>query len=267
MSGENNNQNEEASIGLLSSADVRTGFLRKITTGEYKSVVYSAVDGQAILEGCIVLGTVDEMEKLADNVRAHPGDNNLEAHGVAITGARFRWPKAIVPFQIAPTLPNKQRVTDAIAHWQAKTKLKFPARKPTHKNFITFRPAGGCSSSVGMQGKEQFINLGDACTLGNVIHEIGHAIGLFHEQSREDRDKFVKVRFENIDPSMVHNFNQHITDGDDLGGYDYGSIMHYPRTAFSKNGKPTIEPVGAAAIGQRVGLSAGDIAAVAAMYP
>ena len=29
---------------------------------------------------------------------------------------------------------------------------------------------------------------------------------------------------------MEHNFDQHIADGDDLNAYDYGSIMHYPRT-------------------------------------
>jgi hypothetical protein len=67
---------------------------------------------------------------------------------------------------------------------------------------------------------------------------------------------------------MAAQFNQHITDGDDLGAYDYGSIMHYPRWAFSKNGQDTIVPTNPnAQIGQRDGLSPGDIAAVRAMYP
>ena len=55
--------------------------------------------------------------------------------------------------------------------------------------------------------------------------------------------------------------------GDDLGAYDYGSIMHYPRDAFSRNGRDTITPTDpSAVIGQRRGLSAGDIAAVRDMY-
>ena len=41
---------------------------------------------------------------------------------------------------------------------------------------------------------------------------------------------------------MEHNFDQHISDGDDVGTYDYGSIMHYPRDAFSIDGSDTITP-------------------------
>jgi hypothetical protein len=85
-----------------------------------------------------------------------------------------------------------------------------------------------------MQGDgQQTISLGAGCTTGSAIHEIGHAVGLWHEQSREDRDLFVTINWQNIEPGKEHNFDQHITDGDDIGTYDYGSIMHYPRTAFS----------------------------------
>ena len=66
---------------------------------------------------------------------------------------------------------------------------------------------------------------------------------------------------------MAAHFDQHITDGDDFGPYDYGSIMHYPRNAFSKNGQDTITPVQPnVQIGQRSGLSGGDVAGVLDMY-
>lgn len=96
-------------------------------------------------------------------------------------------------------------------------------------------------------------------------------IGLWHEQSREDRDLFIAINWAKIIPGTEHNFNQHITDGDDIGAYDFGSIMHYPRNAFSIDGTDTITPIVAVppgvVIGQRNGLSAGDISAANTLCP
>ena len=70
------------------------------------------------------------------------------------------------------------------------------------------------------------------------------------------------IHWDKITPGYEHNFNQHIADGDDVGAYDYGSIMHYPRDAFSIDGSDTITPTtSGVTIGQRTALSAGDIAA------
>ncbi len=223
---------------------------------------YAEVDGNAVFEGDIVLGSIAE-------VQSDEGGNPV-LFSIGITGQQFRWPNGRIPFEIDPALPNQQRVTDAIAHWHANTGIRFVARAGD-ADFVRFVPGGGCSSNVGRRGGQQNITLGPNCTTGNAIHEIGHTVGLWHEQSREDRSNFINVIFANIDPAMQFNFNQQISDGDDIGPYDFGSVMHYPATAFSINGQATIvprQPLPAGVVmGQRSGLSAGDIAGVRAMYP
>jgi hypothetical protein len=233
-----------------------------------KSVTYYEVGGVALIEGDIALGSVEAVKAATDAAREAVASDPQIAFGVGIPGSQFRWPNCRIPFEIDPALPNQQRVTDAIAHWEARTAFRFPARTAADPNWVRFTDAGGCWSRVGMQGGQQLISLGAGCSAGNAIHEIGHTVGLWHEQSREDRDLFVTINWQNIQAGMAAQFNQHITDGDDLGAYDYGSIMHYPRTAFSSNGQDTITPTDPnAQIGQRTGLSAGDISAVTTMYP
>ena len=197
------------------------------------------------------------------------------------------WPNCTVPYYIDPRMHKRRRklVSKAIAHWQNKTCLHFVSAfvgsQQVHNHYINFTDAfNGCySNSIGKKrkGGKQVINLGRGCgTLGITVHEIGHAIGFFHEQSRPDRDKYVEILWKNIRKRNYHNFQRRRRRRVDSRGigYDYASIMHYSLDDFSKNGKPTIKITNQAefmAQGKpRVGfakyLSEGDILQTRRMY-
>lgn len=133
----------------------------------------------------------------------------------------------------------------------------------------------GCFSSVGYQSGEQQLNLapndlGKGCfRKGTIVHEFLHALGFFHMQSAADRDDYVTIVWENINPQHVHNFKKYNESVITHFGvkYDYESVMHYHKTAFSMNDEDTIVPKDPnAEIGQRIGLSDGDIERLNKMY-
>ncbi len=224
-----------------------------------RAVSYETHGRYAVVEGDILIGTVAEVEapKPQSTIYSPPNANAV------------RWPNGIMPYVIDPALPNPQRVLDAVQHWNSNTPLRLAPRS-NEANYVNLVPASfdaACESFVGMQGGAQDLRITDGCTAGNLIHEFGHAFGLLHEQSRLDRNTYVTVLYENVDKRYRYNFDQSPTDTTDTGYYDYDSIMHYFPSGFSRNGLDTLEtaPVGIP-IGQRDGLSAGDIDAVSRLY-
>ena len=70
--------------------------------------------------------------------------------------------------------------------------IKFHILLRLFKNFR-------CWGHLGRVGGESKISVGDACEFKNIMaHEIGHAIGFFHEHNRMDRDKYVKIEWDNV---------------------------------------------------------------------
>ncbi|ETN77734.1 shTK domain protein, partial [Necator americanus] len=119
-------------------------------------------------------------------------------------------------------------------------------------------------------GGKQPVSLGDGCIQkGIIIHELMHVVGFFHEQSRADRDDHIIINWSNVESGLQDQFDKYSLQMiDHLNTvYDYGSVMHYASTAFSKNGKPTIEPrKKGAEIGQRTGFSDIDLYKINKLY-
>ncbi|MDO5969122.1 M12 family metallopeptidase, partial [Flavivirga aquimarina] len=262
------NPNNETAKNLENN-DLKENFVEtygvkgEVTTVKYfdQLIEVEKVGDQYILGGDMII--IPDNEYYANKTNAIKSVGRTTA----------RWGNNTVYYEIESDLPNQYRVHDAIDHWEQNTSIRFYPKTDTTQDYITFRIGTGCSSSVGRVGGRQYINLASGCSTGTTIHEIGHALGLWHEQSRSDQDEYITVHYDNITSGYEHNFRTYIERGTDGKEYtevfDFGSIMMYPPYAFSKNGEPTITTKDGSANYpyQRDGLSNNDIIGISKMYP
>ncbi|XP_030375925.1 zinc metalloproteinase nas-4, partial [Scaptodrosophila lebanonensis] len=200
---------------------------------------------------------------------------NLTRNGIRTQSSR--WPGGIVPYEIKGQFSTQelQNIQHAINEYHSKTCVRFKARSNERDYISIVSGRTGCWSSIGRLGGRQEVNLQSPnClrTRGTPIHELMHALGFFHEQSRHERDRYVRVLDENVKPGMLVNFEKSSPSKEYGFGveYDYASVMHYSPTSFSKNGKPTLMALQSNAssrlMGQRNGFSKGDVQKINAMY-
>ncbi|XP_053601535.1 zinc metalloproteinase nas-4-like isoform X2 [Plodia interpunctella] len=233
---------------------------------------YSLNDGVGELgnyfEGDMVLTPV-QYSAVAD---AQGGRNGLR-------DVTKRWPEQIVVYHIIDDDFDEDEVEmieDGLADIANKSCITFRKRKGDEHAVIIQGSANGCFSGVGYNKPDdseeasQVLNLAKGCFKhGTIVHEMLHTLGFYHMQSAYDRDEYVEIVWDNIKEGLEHNFAKYNNDTvTDFGvPYDYGSVMHYPEVAFSKNGNRTIIPLEeGAVIGQRKRMSESDIIKLNKMY-
>ncbi|CAI8019322.1 Bone morphogenetic protein 1 homolog [Geodia barretti] len=200
-----------------------------------------------------------------------PSSSSRQKRGATAIRERL-WPNARIPYKISPTFDSYEQslLYEAMRQWEARTCVRFYERPSTHNQSYAYYFKGGCCASyVGRQSVsyQQGISLGSGCTtISKYLHEIGHVIGFWHEQSRPDRDEYIRILTENMNPGTQSNFRIQ-EEIDSMGvGYDYNSIMHYSSTTFGSGRTTLVAHDSSIPVGGAVELSELDILQANLLY-
>uniref|UniRef100_A0A8D0CKG8 Metalloendopeptidase n=1 Tax=Scleropages formosus TaxID=113540 RepID=A0A8D0CKG8_SCLFO len=176
-----------------------------------------------------------------------------------------------VPYVLSNDFSNvqKQLIESAMRDFSSLTCIRFVLRG-TQSDYISIENLDGCYSVLGRTGGKQLVSLNKySCVYYGIIqHELNHALGFYHEHTRSDRDQYVRINWQYVDPSQYYNFEKQNTNNQNTP-YDYGSVMHYGRTAFTiQYGMETITPIPdpTVPIGQMNGLSQMDVLRINKLY-
>lgn len=207
-----------------------------------------------------------------------PGSEKTDA--ATPVGVKF-WENGVLPIEFASDITPTEKASffAACSVWGRAARIQCREGSVNGKTLKVGKGLPGCWSLLGEGYNFKFfrrrMNLGEGCWVSFVIiHELGHSLGFLHEHQREDRDRYVTVFPENLMDNYLnlqYRINFATEDFDWHTPYDFFSIMHYDRKAFSKNGKDTITPKPAyAQFGNVMGtartLSSRDKALAAAIY-
>ena len=216
---------------------------------------------------------------------AFGGDGRFEIGAKAVYNKYVGiWENKKIPYTISKKVPSTKVgfINNAIKTWQKYTCIRFVPYKH-QDDYVEFVNEQGCWSSVGRIGGRQKVGVGGCSASGYLVHEIGHTIGFWHEQSRPDRDNYITINRTNIHKQMLINFIKQKPNMIDYQGtqYNFASIMHYHRLTFSKHprtcrkkkcfvitvkNKDAYARQGEPDIGQRISLSEPDVEQAKRLY-
>ena len=171
-----------------------------------------------------------------------------------ITNISRLWHKNVIPYTFFNMSSNSITVINqAIQQFTDTTCIRWVPDYTAgnyslnHQNVVYFINEQGCWSYVGNVGDYinpkniQKISLEEpgCISVSTSVHEMLHAMGGQHEQSRSDRDKYVEIGWANVQKGTDNNNMQKLSTQDN-NPYDAESVMQYALYSFSTNGLRTI---------------------------
>lgn len=245
----------------------------KRTKYDFKDFVYVDQNENLYVESVIVDG--DDVVSFGDVLVGDKEDVlNRASKGESVSlNKPIPWPEGEVPYVISSELDDiKEDIKEAMNVLREATGgLIMFGERDNQENYLSFEKGNqNCYSYVGMRGGKQKVSLSLRCGVGEILHELMHAIGFFHEQNREDRDNYIEVHFYNIDEKFHPQFKKIPNSWQHLFGteFDFQSIMLYPPTAFSMyDGDYSMTTIEGDAYEKQVGiLSEMDIQRIKLLY-
>ena len=219
-------------------------------------VEFEIIDGLAIAFGDVLLGQPDTAEVLRKGYAQPPTPQT--------------WPSETIAYAISSDLSEPERVIEALEYFHEHTPVRFVPLS-NQKEAIIFEPGNEhCYSYLGRTGGHQPIVLSNKCYRNEIIHEIMHALGFIHEQSRTDRDQYVDVLWQNIDEkfhAQFHKAPEELMKPIRGSAFDYTSIMLYAPEAFAHPGQVSMRSKTSTPVApQKQGLSEHDITRIKALF-
>ncbi|XP_067284790.1 meprin A subunit beta-like [Pseudorasbora parva] len=179
-----------------------------------------------------------------------------------------------VPYELSANLSLNSRgvILRAFEQFRLKSCIDFKPRA-AEEFYISVEYRDGCWSSIGRTSSGgQTLSIGKDCGRKAIVeHEFLHALGFSHQHTRYDRDDYVTINYGNITKGYESSLsksseNVSITQGT---SYDYYSVMHFDKNAFSNGKGPTIitkSPEFQDVIGQLMEMSESDVTELNKLY-